>query len=152
MDPIEEVVQQLKELNATNRRLLEVQGLQFALEPTRYVARKLRSGEAIAQVGFWYQLVGAGATATIQRTNPEGYVAIMIFEGMRVSQNGVFEFTRMVDDQIIPEVNIPRAVDFDFSWSEAIPFALVVKDMTTISNQPRCRRAMDDRRFHFGAS
>lgn len=133
MDPIEEAVQQLKELNATNKKLLEIQGLQFALEPTRYIARKLRSGEAISQVGFWYQLVGGGATAIIQRTNPAGYVAIIIFEGMRVSQNGVLELIRMVDDQIIPEVNIPRAVDFDFNWSETIPFALVVRDVTTIS-------------------
>ncbi|MBA7715800.1 hypothetical protein ES703_124858 [subsurface metagenome] len=133
MDPIEEAVKELKELNATNRKLLEIQGLQFALEPTRYIARKLRSGEAISQVGFWYQLVGGGATAIIQRRNPEGYVAIIITEGMRVSQNGVFEFIRMVDDQIIPEVNIPRAVDFDFSWAETLPFSLVVRDMTTIS-------------------
>ncbi len=133
MEPIEEAVKELKELNATNRRLLEIQGLQFALEPTRYIARKLRSGEAISQVGLWYQLVGAGATAIIQRRNPEGYVAVMIFEGMRVSQNGVFEFTRIVDDAIIPEVYMPRAVEFEFNWSETIPFALVVRDMTTIS-------------------
>ncbi|GAI58682.1 unnamed protein product, partial [marine sediment metagenome] len=56
MEPIEEAVQELKELNRTNKRLLEIQGLQFALDPTRYIARKTRSGEAISDKGSYYQL------------------------------------------------------------------------------------------------
>ncbi len=132
MEPIEEAVQELKELNRTNKRLLEIQGLQFALDPTRYIARKLRSGEAIATVGAWYQLVAAGDTFTIQQTNPEGYVAIMISEDLRVSQNGVFELTRYVDDGILPQIYIPRATDFFFSWAENLPFSFVGKDMATL--------------------
>ncbi|MBA7696070.1 hypothetical protein ES703_104712 [subsurface metagenome] len=131
MDPMEEIALQLKELNATTKKQLEVQGLQFALEPARYIARKLRSGEATAAIGFWYQLVGAGATFTIQNVNPEGYVMLLISEGMRVSQNGVFEFTRYVDDGILPQIYIPRSVDFDFSWAETLPFSFVIRNMTT---------------------
>ncbi|MBA7688638.1 hypothetical protein ES703_97124 [subsurface metagenome] len=131
MDPIEEAVQQLKELNATQKKILEIAGLEFALEPTRYIGRKLRSGEAIAAIGFWYQEIGAGATVTIQSIYPEGYVVIAMQEAMRFSQSGVFEFYRYVDDALIPQVHIARTYDFDFTWAETLPFSYVIKNSTT---------------------
>ena len=132
MDPMEDIALQLKELNATTRKLLEVSGLRFALEPTRYIARKLRSGEAIATIGAWYQLVAAGETFTLITTNPEGYVALIIFEELKVSQNGVFELTRYVDDGVLPQTYIPRASDLFFSWAENLPFSFVGKDKSTL--------------------
>lgn len=129
----DEVVEQLKELNATTRKLLEVQGLEFALEPRRYIARKLRSGEGIADVGFYYQEIAPGATFTVSFTNPAGYVWVGIMERLMVSQNGVFELTRYLDDAILPWVYIARVPTLEISWSEVLPFGFVKKEVATIS-------------------
>lgn len=128
MDPMEEMVQQLKELNATTKKLLEVSGLQFAIEPLRYIARKLRTGEAIPRVSSIYQLIAPGATFTLVTTNPTGYVWLGIFQSIEVSQNGVIEFTGYVDDEIIPSSYVPRMVSHIINWSETIPFGHVIKE------------------------
>lgn len=132
MDPLEEIALQLKELNATTRQLLEVSGLQFALEPLRYIARKLRTGEAIPRVTSTYQVVAPGATFALTIANPAGYVWIGIYQSVEVSQNGVFEFTGYVDDEIIPKTYIPRGVSHIINWSETIPFGHVIRDRTTL--------------------
>ncbi|MBA7684961.1 hypothetical protein ES703_93374 [subsurface metagenome] len=132
MDPMEEIALQLKELNATTRKLLEVQGLQFALEPFRYITRKLRAGEAIPEVVSYYQLIAPAATFTLVATNPPGYVWIGIFQSIEVSQNGVFEFTGLMDDEIIPMSYVPRMVSHTINWSETIPFGHVIKENSTL--------------------
>lgn len=132
MDPIEEVVQQLKELNNTQRKILELEGLEFALEPLRYIARKLRTGEALPSTASYYQLIAPAATFAITFTNPAGYVWIGIFQGIAVSQNGIFEFTAMVDDGLLPVMYIPRVTPYVINWNLALPFVHIIKDTTTI--------------------
>ena len=133
MDPLEEAVLQLKELNATTKKLLEVSGLQFTLEPLRYIARKLRTGEAMPRVSSIYKLFTPGETFTLVSTNPAGYVWLGVFQSIEVSQNGVFEFTGYVDDEIIPSSYVPRMVSHIINWSETIPFGHVIKDKSTMT-------------------
>lgn len=127
-----EILKELKELNTTTKQQLEIQGLQFALEPFRYITRKLRSGEALPRVTSTYQVVAPGATFTLTLTNPAGYVWIGIYQSVEVSQNGVFEFTGFVDDELLPLTYIPRAVSHKINWSETIPFGHVIKESTTL--------------------
>ncbi|MBA7680440.1 hypothetical protein ES703_88756 [subsurface metagenome] len=126
------IAEKLDELNNNIKKLLEIEGLAYATEPLRYIARKLRSGEAIADKGMYYQLIAGGDTFALTSRNPEGYVWIGIMEGMRVSQNGVFEFTRMVDDELLPWLYIPRAAEFDFNWSQVLPFGFVIREVATV--------------------
>ena len=130
----EEVVQQRKELNTTNKKLLEIAGLQYALDPLRYITTKLRTGEALPSTASYYQLIAPfpGAFA-ITFTNPEGYVWIGIRQSVDLSQQGVFEFTAMVDDGILPALYIPRLTSHELSWTVTLPFGNVIKDSTTIT-------------------
>ena len=123
----------LTEIRDTLNKLLDISGLDFALEPTRYIARKLRSGEAISDKGVYYQLIGAGVTFTLAARNPEGYVWIGLWESARVSQEGVIEFTRIVDDEILPWIYIPRLSNYEFNWSTTIPFGLVVRETLAVT-------------------
>ncbi len=133
MTELEEVVQQLKELNATARKQLEISGLEFALEPFRYIARKLRTGEAIPNVLSYYQLIVPAGVFTVTFANPTGYVWIGIFQSVEVSQNAVFEFTGFVDDEILPKSYVPRMVSHVINWSVTIPFGHVIKETTTLT-------------------
>ena len=132
MEPLEEIAQQLKELNITALKQLEISGLQFTLEPFRYITRKLRAGEAIPDTVSYYQLIAPGATFTVTFANPAGYVWIGIYQSVEVSQNGVFEFAGFVDDAILPMLRIPRMASYIINWSVTIPFGHVIKETTTI--------------------
>ncbi|MBA7630768.1 hypothetical protein ES703_38293 [subsurface metagenome] len=134
MADLEDVVAQLKELNATAKKQLEITGLEFGLEPTRYITRKLRTGEAIPAMGSYYQQIAPFPGAFLFTfTNPSGYVWIAIFQSIEVSQNGVIEFTGMLDDAIIPTLYIPRLVSHTINWSEALPFGFVIKETGLIT-------------------
>jgi len=129
----EEAVKELKELNASTRKLLELQGLEYALEPLRYITRKLRTGEAIPSIASYHQVIAPGGTFVFTFTNPTGYVWIAIFQSIDVSQNGVIEFTGWIDDAIIPAMYMPRLVSHVINWSEALPFGFVIKETGVIS-------------------
>lgn len=131
--PVRTDVQLLAEIRDTMNKMLEVSGLEFALDPTRYIARKLRSGEAISDKGSYYQLIAGGGTFTLVATNPAGYVWIGLWETARVSQEGVIEFTRYVDDELLPWLYVPRLGTFEFNWSATIPFGLVARENLTLS-------------------
>lgn len=133
MDPLEEIALQLKELNTTTRQLLEIQGLQFGLEPFRYISRKLRSGEALPNVLSYYQLIAPAGVFSVTFTNPAGYVWIGIYQSIEVSQNGVIEFTGFVDDEILPKSYVPRMTSHIINWSVTIPFGHVIKETTTLT-------------------
>jgi len=133
MSELEEVIKELKKLNDTNKKLLEIQGLQFALEPFRYITRKLRSGEALPNTLSYYQIIAPAGVFTVTFANPAGYVWIGIFQSIEVSQNGVFEFTGYVDDEILPKSYVPRMVSHVINWSETIPFGHVIKETTTLT-------------------
>ncbi|GAI74028.1 unnamed protein product, partial [marine sediment metagenome] len=105
MDPLEEMVLQLKDIKATALKQLEISGLDFALEPSRYITRKLRTGEATPSTAGYYQLVAPGATFIITTVNPVGSVWIGIHQSVHVSQNGVFELTIMMDDNLFPSLH-----------------------------------------------
>ena len=119
----------LTQIRDTLNKLLDASGMEFALDPSRYIARKLRSGEAFSDKGAYYQLIAPGGTFGNVSVNPEGYVWVGLWETARVSQEGVIEFTRMVDDELLPWMYIPRLVNFEFSWSSTLPFGLVVKEV-----------------------
>ncbi len=133
MEPTEEMVILLKELKAVANKQLEVAGLEFALDPLRYINRKLRTGEALPYTGAYYQLIAPGATFAFTFTNPSGYVWIAIFQRIEVSQNGVFEFAGYLDDAITPTLYIQRLVSHTINWSEALPFGFVIKETTTMT-------------------
>jgi len=133
MEPLEEIALQLKELKAVAEKQLEVAGLEFALDPFRYIARKLRTGEAIPNTLSWYQLIAPGATFALTFNNPAGYTWIGIAQSVEVSQNGVFEFTGWLDDEILPASYIPRMVSHIINWSVTIPFGHVIKETTTMT-------------------
>ncbi len=128
-----EEVQLLRDLNATTRKQLEISGLDFALEPSRYITRKLRTGEAVPSTAAYYQLVAPAATFAITTVNPVGSVWIGIHQSIHVSQNGVFEFTVMMDDNIFPSLHIPRLISYEIEWNRVLPFINIVKDSTTIT-------------------
>ena len=127
----EDLIQELRELQTINRQHLEILGLEFAFDPLRYIARKLRTGEAEWLGGRFYQLVAAGATFTITLTNPTGYVWIPIFQSVDVSQNAVFELAAWVDDLLFPPLHLPRLSSFEFKWTETLPFGFIVKETAT---------------------
>jgi len=122
----------LTEISNTLKDLRTLSGLDFAFEPSRYIVRKLRSGEALADKASYYQLIAAGATFTATFSNPEGYVWLGIREAIKTSQNGVIEFTRFLDDDILPWIYIPRLTGIDFNWLLTLPFALVNRETCTV--------------------
>ena len=124
----------LTEINENLKKLVEIKSLEFSLDPLRYITRKLRTGEGLASVATYYQLVVAfpGAFA-LTFTNPEGYVWIGVYQTIDLSQEGVFEFTAMVDDEILPAMYIPRLTSHEISWTVSLPFGNVVKNSTTIA-------------------
>lgn len=124
---------QLEALNTTMKSLLEITGLDFAFDPMRYVAWKLRSGEAYADRGSYYQLLGPGATFTGTFIMPEGYVWVGIREGVTVSQNGVIELTRTVDGAALPWMYVPRLVTGEFNWAETLPFGFVIRQVSVVT-------------------
>jgi len=125
----ESLARSIDTLNETLLKLVEISGLTFALDPLRYIARKLRSGEAFRDIGQGYFPIGpAPATITIQMTNPEGYVWLGLREGLRFSQQAVIEYTRLIDGTPLPWVYVPRAVDLDIDWSETMPFGVIIKE------------------------
>lgn len=124
----------LTEINDNLKKLVEIEGLDFALEPTRYITRKLRTGEAIPAMGSYYQAIAPfPGTFVFTFTNPVGYVWIAIFQSIAVSQNGVIEFIGILDDAIAPAMYIPRLVSHTINWSEALPFGFVVKQTGVIT-------------------
>lgn len=133
MEPIEEAVKELKELNSTNKKLLEIAGLQYALDPLGYITRKVRSGEALPSTASYYRLLAPAEIFAITFINPAGYVWIGIHQGVDLSQEGVFEFTAMVDDEIIPVLYIPRLTSHEISWTVTLPFGNIIKNITTIT-------------------
>ncbi|MBA7609795.1 hypothetical protein ES703_16989 [subsurface metagenome] len=128
MADLEDVVAQLKGLNSAIKKLLEISGLDFALEPTRYMTRKVRTGEATPHSETYYQEIAPAATFTLTFTNPTGFVWIPIIQTIDVSQNGVFEFYGWLDDAIIPAMYLPRLSSQVMRWSETIPFGFVMKE------------------------
>lgn len=133
MDPLEETVLLLKELNLTAKKQLEIKGLEFALEPLRYITRKLRTGEALPVTDAYYQPLAPAEIWSITFVNPAGYVWIAIAQSIDVSQNGVLEFTAMVDDRIIPVMYVPRLTSHDIIWTQMIPFGHIIKESTLIT-------------------
>lgn len=140
MEPWEEAVILLRELNATAKELnatakkqLEIQGLEFALEPLRYITRKHRTGDALISQAAYYQLIAPAATFVITFTNPEGYVWVGMYQDIAMSQTGVLEFTAMVDDQLLPYLYLPRLTPHVLNWNLTLPFSNIIKDTTTIT-------------------
>ena len=129
----EEVLKELRDLKIINRQRLEIAGLEYTLEPLRYITRKLRSGEALPSTATYYQLVAPGATLALTFVNPVGYVWIGIHQTVDLSQEGVFELTGMVDDNIIPSLYIPRLTSHEVSWTVSLPFGNVIKNTTTVT-------------------
>jgi len=129
----EEEIRLLTELNDTAKKQLEISGLEFTLDPLRYITTKLRTGEAVYSAATYYQLIAAGVTWAITFVNPVGYVWIGLHQGIDTSQSGIFEFTAMVDDRLLPALYIPRLTPIDVNWSQALPFGNIVKTETTIT-------------------
>jgi len=124
----------LTEINDNLKKLVEIAGLDFALEPTRYIARKLRTGEAIPLVESYYQpFAPAPAAHTFTFINPVGYVWIALFQSIEVSQNGVIELTAYLDDAIVPLLYIPRLVSHTMNWAASLPFSFVMKQTGLIT-------------------
>ena len=125
---LDDVFNQLKELNDTSKKQLEIAGLGFALEPLRYIARKLRTGEAKQATSAYYQAVVAGGTFALTLGNSPGYVFLPVVQSIEVSQNAVFEFTAFLDDAIIPSLYIPRLVTNEIHWTQVLPFGFIMKE------------------------
>ena len=124
----------LVEINDNLKKLVEIQSLEFSLDPLSYITRKLRTGEGLPSVASYYQLVVAfPGTFTLTFTNPEGYVWIGVHQTVDLSQEGVFELTAMVDDEILPALYIPRLTSHELSWTMTLPFANIIKRSTTIT-------------------
>jgi len=70
MADLEDVVAQLKGLNSAIKKLLEISGLDFALEPTRYMTRKVRTGEATPHSETYYQEIAPAVILLIQWIKP----------------------------------------------------------------------------------
>ena len=132
-DELKGMRDELKDLNRTMKDIREIAGSDFAFDPLRYVTWKLRSGEAIEDKGGYYLLIAGGATTILTMANIEGYVWIGIREKSGVSQNGVFELTRQIDEAALPWIYIQRLVEEEVDWFETMPFGLVVRETVTVT-------------------
>ncbi len=128
MDPLEESVLLLRDISVTAKKLVEISGLEFALEPLRYMTRKDRTGEATPHAEEYYQEIDPGDTFSLTFTNPPGFVWIPIIQTIAVSQNGAIEFYGWLDDAIIPALHFTRLVSLEMRWSESIPFGFIMKE------------------------
>jgi len=130
---ISALAQQITDLNGTLKDIREINGLDFAFDPMRYITWKLRSGEALPNIFSYYQLIGPAGTFSVTYTNPEGYVWIGIFQSITVSQSGVIQFIGFVDDELFPKSFVPRLVSHSINWSITIPFGHVIKEITNLA-------------------
>ncbi len=120
-------------LNSTMHDIREINGLDFAFDPMRYIVWKLRSGEGYAVRVSYFQVVAPAATFTFTTAMAEGYVFIGIRAGIEVSQNGVFGMIQTVDGGALPWLVIPRLATGEFNWAETLPFGFVVKNSSVIA-------------------
>lgn len=130
---ISALTQQITDLNETLKAIREINGVDFAFDPMRYIAWKLRSGEAYPDRGSYYQLLGPAGVFIANFIMPEGYVWIGIWEGVVVSQNGVFESNRMVDGAVLPWMWVPRVASGEFHWAQSHPFGFVIKNISVVT-------------------
>lgn len=125
--------EELARLNSNIEKLLAISQLEYNFDQTRYLAGKVRAGEAVINKGAAYQLVAPAATFTVTLTNPTGFVLILHYLSAQASQNAVFELTITIDNQLEPWIFIPRFVDTELFISQVIPYDFVVKENTTIA-------------------
>ena len=125
---VDALTQNLGKVSESMTKLVEIQGLSFALDPLRYIGRKMRSGEGFRDMGSTYIPIGAGATITLMMSNIEGYVWLGLYEGLRFSQTAVIEYTRLIDGTALPWIYVPRGFDMEINWSETMPFGIVCKE------------------------
>jgi len=123
----------LLSLNATMKNIREINGIDFAFDPMRYIVWKLRSGEAYPDRGSYYQLLAPGATFTGTFIMPETYVWIGIREGVTVSQNAAFSMIRTVDGDALPWMVVPAVVNGEMNWAETLPFGLVIREVSVVT-------------------
>lgn len=125
--------QQFQGLIDTLKSIQEINGLDFAFDPMRYVAWKLRSGEAYADRGSYYQLLAPAESFIGTFIMPDGYVWVGIREGVTVSQNGVIELIRTIDGAALPWMYVPRLVTGEFNWAETLPFGFVIRQVSVVT-------------------
>lgn len=118
---------------ATLKNLLAIQQVEYNYDQTRYLAAKVRAGQAYFSKTWVYIPLGAGASTTVTITNPAGYISIWHWLQGRTSQNGVIEITVMKDDSLEPWLYVPRAVDMDLNITALVPYDLIMNDHISIT-------------------
>lgn len=106
---------------------------EYNYDQTRYLATKVRAGQAILDKIWLYTPLGAGATTTLVFPNPAGFIGIAHFVQLRVSQSGVIELTLMKDDALEPWLYVPRTVDADLDITDLLPYDLVIRDQVSLT-------------------
>jgi len=126
----------LKDIRTNQEKQNKIALLDIFLDQNRYLARKVRAGEAYVQPAFFFLTVAGLATVTFTTTCPDGYIAMSHVFISNMSQSGVFSITYSQDGRITPFFTIVRAVPETLELSQLVPYANIVLewDFTTIVN------------------
>lgn len=127
------VEEQLAQLNSSIAKLLAITQLEYNFDQTRYLAQKVRAGEAVVNKGSGFAVIAPGATFSFTLRNPAGYVWIVHFLSIRASQDGVFEVIITTDGGLLPYLYMPRGVEGDINLNQTVPYDLVVKETATFT-------------------
>lgn len=121
------------EILATLNSMLSIQQGEYNYDQTRYLASKVRAGQASFWKAWLYIPLAAGASTTITVPNPAGYISILHFFQARFSQQASVEATVMKDSALEPWLYVPRGVDVDFNITSILPYDLVMTDHLTVT-------------------
>ena len=113
--------------------MTEISMLNFVLDQRKYLTQKIRTGEAILDIGSYYMVVAGGGTFAISIANPDGWIWIAHQENVRLSQAAVFSLQQFRDDMLTPFITVPRACDGDFNWTAVVPYSAIIKDVASVS-------------------
>jgi len=133
---LDSVVTALKDVNSNLEKQNRIALLEIFLDQNRYLAQKVRAGEAYVHIAFFFLNVAAGATVAFATVNPEGYVAMSHEFMLDTSQPGAFTIIYAIDGRLTPWLNTVAAVPMNLELAIMVPYDNIVmeSDLTTVTN------------------
>lgn len=126
------MVATLDDVLSTLNRILRIQMAEYNYDQTRYLASKVRAGQAVVNKGVFFQSIAPGGNFSLVIPNPPGYVQIGHGLWFRTSQSGVIELTLAIDNVTIPPwLYAPVVFDIDLVVQEILPYNMVVNNQAS---------------------
>ncbi|KKM84641.1 hypothetical protein LCGC14_1297140 [marine sediment metagenome] len=133
---LDKILAALNDVSSNLDKQNKIALLEIFLDQNKYLARKVRAGEAYVNIAFFFLTVPAGATVAFSTTNPDGYVAMSHEFMLDMSQAGVFAIEYYIDGRLTPWLNTTAAVPMRLELAIMVPYDNIVmeSDRTSITN------------------